>query len=96
MLISAFLIMTLLPLQVTASTVPTLSLDRPIAVVAFVDMARILGLPNLKLRDSKGNRYQKEKIIMQEPMAVIQESSGGMYYSQASLRKAYIQSYVRR
>lgn len=95
-MLSALVFITLLPLHVTASDSPRLMLDRPVSVVAFVDTAKILGFPRLKLRDGNGNRYQPEKTILQEPMAVIQESSGGMYYSQASLRKAYIQSYVKR
>jgi hypothetical protein len=55
-----------------------------------------LGLPKLKLRDGSGNRYLPEKIILQEPLAVIQMSSGGMYFSQSTIRKAYIQSYIKR
>ncbi len=65
-------------------------------VSAVVDCARILGLPKLKLRDSNGNRYQAEKIIMQEPFAILQASSDQMAFNQTGLRKAYIQSYVLR
>ena len=96
MLTSALLLMTLLPLQVSPSATRELALDKPVMVAAVVDCARILGLPMLKLRDGSGNRYLPEKIILQEPLAVIQLSSGGMYFSQSTIRKAYIQSYVKR
>lgn len=95
-MLSALILMTLLPLNVTASNHPRLLLDRPVSVVAFVDAATILGLPKLKLRDDSGNRYQPEKTILQEPLAVLQLHAGVMHYSQMSLRKAYIQSYVRK
>lgn len=96
MLTSALVLMTLLPLQVSPSAAPELGLDKPVIVAAVVDCARILGLPKLKLRDGSGNRYLPEKIILQEPLAVIQMSSGGLYFSQPTIRKAYIQSYIKR
>lgn len=96
MLTSAFVLMTIMPLQISPSSKPTLALDRPLMVAAVVDCARILGLPKLKLRDSNGNRYQAEKIIMQEPLAILQASSGQIAFSQTGARKAYIQSYLRR
>lgn len=96
MLTSTLVLMTLLPLQVNPSATPKLALDKPIMVAAAVDCARILELPKLKLRDGSGNRYLPEKTILQEPLAVIQMSSGDMYFSQSTIRKAYIQSYVKR
>ena len=96
MLTSAFVFMTMLPLQISPSSKPALMLDRPLMVAAVVDCARILGLPKLKLRDSNGNRYQAEKIIMQEPLAILQTSSDQIAFSQIGLRKVYIQSYVKR
>ncbi|QWE25986.1 hypothetical protein [Polynucleobacter sp. AP-Ainpum-60-G11] len=96
MLTSTFVFMTILPLQISPSSKPALVLDRPLIVAAVVDCARILGLPKLKLRDSNGNRYQAEKIIMQEPLAILQTSSDQMAFNQTGLRKAYIQSYVKR
>ena len=92
-MLSALVFMTLLPLNASVSDRPQLLLDRPLSVSAFVDTAKILGLPKLKLRDSNGHRYFPE---MQEPMAIIEVSSGGMYFSQLSVRKAYIQSYMKR
>jgi hypothetical protein len=96
MLTSALVFMTILPLQISPNSKPALLLDRPLMVAAVVDCARILGLPKLKLRDSNGNRYQAEKIIMQEPLAILQISSDQIAFSQTGLRKAYIQSYVKR
>jgi hypothetical protein len=95
-MLSALVFMTLLPLNASVSDRPQLLLDRPLSVSAFVDTAKILGLPKLKLRDSNGHRYFPERILMQEPMAIIEVSSGGMYFSQLSVRKAYIQSYMKR
>ena len=95
MLTSALVFITILPLQISPGGKTALLLDRPLMVAAVVDCARILGLPKLKLRDSKGNLYQAEKIIMQEPLAILQTSSDQIAFSQTGLRKAYIQSYVR-
>ncbi|CAM3813597.1 hypothetical protein [Polynucleobacter arcticus] len=96
MLTSALVFMTILPLQMSPSIKPAHVLDKPLMVAAVVDCARILGLPKLKLRDSNGNRYLAEKIIMQEPLAILQTSSDQIAFSQAGLRKAYIQSYLRK
>ncbi|QWE09841.1 hypothetical protein [Polynucleobacter sp. es-EL-1] len=95
-MISAFVFVTLLPWQVNGLSYPRYPLQKPLLVAAVVDSARIIGLPKLKLRDSRGNRYYAEKTIMQEPIAVIQASSDQMLISRDSLRKTYIQSYVRR
>ena len=96
MLTSALVLITMLPLQVSPSGKNAIPFSRPLAVAVFVDSAKILGLPKFKLRDSSGNRYQPEKTLMQEPMAVLQQNAGALYYSQDSLRKAYIQTYVKR
>ena len=96
MLTSALVIMTILPLQINPGSKLAHVLDRPLMVAAVVDCARILGLPKLKLRDSNSSRYQAEKIIMQEPLAILQTSSDQMAFNQTGLRKVYIQSYVLR
>ena len=96
MLTSALVIITMLPFQVSPSGKNAAPLNQPLAVAVLVDSAKILGLPKFKLRDSNGNRYQPEKTLMQEPMALLQQNAGVLYSSQDSLRKAYIQTYVKR
>ena len=96
MLTSALVLITMLPLQISPSGKSAIPLNRPLAVSVFIDSAKILGLPKFKLRDSSGNRYQPEKTLMQEPMALVLQNAGLLYYEHDSLRKAYIQSYVRR
>jgi hypothetical protein len=86
----------MLPFQVSPSGKNAIPLNQPLTVAVFVDSAKILGLPKFKLRDSSGNRYQPEKTLMQEPMALLQQNAVVLYYSKDSLRKAYIQSYVKR
>lgn len=96
MLTSALVLITLLPLQVSPSGHSTAPLGRPIAVAIFVDAAKILGLPKFRLRDSNGNPYLVDKILLQEPLALIHDSAGVVFPAEMSKRKAYIQSYVRR
>jgi hypothetical protein len=96
MLISALVLITLLPFQVSPSGKSSIPLNRPLAVAAFVDSAKILGLPKFKLRDSNGNPYLPEKILLQEPLAIVHDSAGIIFTSEVNKRKAYIQSYVRR
>lgn len=96
MLTSALVLITILPFQISPSGKNAAPLNRPLAVSAFVDSAKILGLPKLKLRDSNGNRYQPEKTLMQEPMALLLQNAGVVYFSQDGLRKTYIQAYIRR
>lgn len=96
MLTSAFVLMTLLPLQISPLGGRVLSLHRPITVAAFIDTAKILGLPKFRLRDSNGNPYLPDKALLQEPLAVIHESAGIIFVSEVNQRKAYILSYVRR
>jgi len=96
MLISALVLITILPLQVSPRGKNVIPFNRPLAVAVFLDSAKILGLPKFKLRDSSGNRYQPEKILLQEPLAVLQQNAGLINASNENLRKSYIQSYVRR
>ena len=96
MLTSAFVLITILPLQASPAGATPISLNKPLAVATFVDSARILGLPKLKLRDSNGNPYLPEKTLLQEPLANIQDSAGMTLRSDINKRKAYIASYVRR
>jgi len=96
MLTSAFVLMTILPLQASLSGKTAPSLNKPIAVAAFVDSAKILGLPKFKLRDAKGSLYYPHKSMMQEPYALVHQHAGMAIVSEVTLRKAYINSYVRR
>jgi hypothetical protein len=96
MLTSALVIFTMLPIQACPSGQAPTPLNKPLAVAAFIDAARILGLPKFKLRDVKGNPYLSEKTLLQEPLAHIQDSAGITLVSEISKRKAYIASYVRR
>ena len=65
-------------------------------VGSFIDCAKILGLPKFKLRDSNGNPYLADKILLQEPLAIVHDSAGITFSSEINKRKAYILSYVRR
>lgn len=93
-MLSAFVFITLMPLQVSPRGKSTVPLNRPIAVAALVDSARILGLPKFKLRDSNGNPYIKDKALVYEP-SVVHEHAGVDYTKVVNQRKAYILSYVR-
>lgn len=95
-MISALVFITILPLQVSPSGQSAVPLSKPLAVAAFVDSARILGLPKLKLRDSKGNLYSPYRAMMQEPSAIVLQHAGMPMVSDITLRKAYIQTYVKR
>lgn len=96
MLTSALVLITLIPLQVSPSGKSVVSLSTPLAVAAFVDTSKILGLPKFRLRDGNGNPYMPEKTLLQEPLAIVHESVGIIFTSEVNKRKAYIQSYVRR
>ena len=96
MLTSALVLVTLMPLQVSPAGKSPVSLGTPIAVAAFVDSAKILGLPKFKLRDSNGNPYLPDKALLQEPLATIHHHAGVAFPSEVNKRKAYILSYVRR
>jgi len=95
-MLSTLILITFMPLQVSPSGKSTVPISRPLAVAAFVDSARILGLPKLKLRDSNGNIYIAQKAMMQEPLAIVHQHAGMPMVSEVTLRKAYINSYVRR
>ncbi len=95
-MLSTLILITFMPLQVSPSGKSTVPISRPLAVAAFVDSARILGLPKLKLRDSNGNMYIAQKAMMQEPLAIVHQHAGMPMVSEVTLRKAYINSYVRR
>lgn len=96
MLTSALVLITLMPLQVSPGGHSSISLGTPLTVVAFVDAARILGLPKFRLRDSNGNPYQPDKALLQEPLATVYDHAGIVFTSEVNKRKAYIRSYVRR
>ena len=95
-MLSALIFITFMPLQVSPSGNSSVPLSRPLAVAAFVDSAKILGLPKLKLRDAKGNLYSPYKVMMYEPAAIVQQHAGMPMVSDVTVRKAYINSYVRR
>jgi len=93
-MLSALVFVTFLPLQVSPTGKSTLPISKPLTVAAFVDSARILGLPKLRLRDSNGNPYIKDKALLYEP-SVVQEHAGMNFSREMSARKAFILSYVR-
>jgi hypothetical protein len=95
-MLSALVFVTLLPLQVSPTGKSAVPLFKPLAVAAFVDSARILGLPKFKLRDSNGNPYLPDKVLLQEPLATLHDSAGIVFTAEVNKRKAYILSYVRR
>ena len=95
-MLSTLVFVTLMPLQVSPTGQSTVPLSRPLAVAAYVDTAKILGLPKFKLRDSKGNLYSPYKAMMQEPSAIVLQHAGMPMVSDITMRKAYIQSYVKR
>jgi hypothetical protein len=94
-MISSLVLITLLPLQISPSGQSSLPISKPLAVAAFVDAAKILGLPKLRLRDSNGNPYFANKAMLQEPLAIIHHHAGVEFPIEVSRRKSFIQSYVR-
>ena len=94
-MLSALVFITFMPLQVSPTGKSTVPLSRPFAVAAYVDASRILGLPKFKLRDGNGNPYLPDKILLQEPLAIVHDSAGIIFTGEVNKRKAYIQSYVR-
>jgi hypothetical protein len=95
-MLSTLIFITIMPLQVSPSGYSPAPIKRPLTVAAFVDSARIIGLPKFKLRDSKGNMYFPHKAMLQEPSAIVQQHAGIPMVSNVTARKAYINSYVRR
>lgn len=94
-MISSLVFITFMPLQVSPSGNATVPLSKPLAVAAFVDSAKILGLPKFRLRDANGNPYFADKAMRQEPLATIHDQAGIVFTSEVNARKAYIGSYVR-
>jgi hypothetical protein len=95
-MLSSLVFITFMPLQISPSGHIRLPITRPLALAAFVDSARIIGLPRLKLRDSNGRPYLVERTLLQEPLAIVHDSAGVIFPAELNNRKAYIQSYVRR
>ena len=95
-MLSSLVLITLLPLQISPSGQSPLPISKPLAVAAFVDTAKILGLPKFRLRDGKGNPYLPDKALLQEPLATIYDHADIVFVSEVSKRKAYILAYVRR
>ena len=96
MLTSALVVFSLMPLQVSPGGNLAIPLGTPLAVAAFVDTAKILGLPKFRLRDSSGNPYLPDKALLHEPLATVNDHAGIVFTSEVNKRKAYIRSYVRR
>lgn len=95
MLTSALVLITLMPLQVSPTGKSMIPLGTPIAVGVFVDTAKILGFPELRLRDSRGNLYVANKTLLEEPLAIINNQAGITHISALNKRKAHIVSYVK-
>ena len=95
-MISSLVFITLMPLQVSPTGKSVVPISRPLAVAAYVDASKILGLPKFRLRDGNGNPYLPDRALLQEPMAMVYDSAGIIFTSEVNKRKAYIQSYVRR
>jgi len=96
MISSAFLMTVILPLQLSLHSGESHRINHFFMVGSFIDCAKILGLPKFKLRDSNGNPYLADKILLQEPLAIVHDSAGITFSSEINKRKAYILSYVRR
>jgi hypothetical protein len=96
MLTSALLLATILPFEITSKDAIAPSLARPVTVAAFVDSAKILGLPRLKLRDSSGNRYIPNKAMAFEPAALVHQHAGTAVGERISPRRAFIQGYLKK
>ncbi len=96
MIFGVILMTVLLPLQIQVHDHHRHRVNPFFAVGAFVDCAKILGLPKFRLRDSNGNPYLSDRAMTQEPMALVHEGAGIALAGEVSKRKAYILSYVRR
>jgi hypothetical protein len=84
-----------MPLQVSPSGKSMIPLGTPLAVAVFVDTAKILGFPELRLRDSRGNLYVANKTLLEEPLAMISDQAFITHVSTLNKRKAHIVSYVK-
>lgn len=96
MLTSALVLITILPLQVSPGGKNIIPFNRPLAISAFVDSAKILGLPKFKLRNSRGALYLADRIMQQEPLGIVHCSAGFTFPGEVGNRKAYIQVYIQR
>ena len=65
----------LLPAQIATQPGSGAAFEPFFVVGAFVDCAKILGLPKLRLRDKNGNPYLPDKAMSQEPLAQILSSA---------------------
>ena len=95
MLTSALLLATILPFELTPKDAIAPSLARPVTVAAFVDSAKILGLPRLKLREANGNRYIPNKAMLFEPVALVHQQAGTTV-ERVNPRRIFIQGYLKR
>ncbi len=96
MIFGVILMTVLLPLQIQVHDHQRHRVNQFFTVGAFVDCAKILGLPKFRLRDSNGNPYLSDKVIKQESMALVHEGAGIALSGEVGKRKAYIHSYVSR
>ena len=79
-----------MPLQIQPNAGLATTLHKPVAVKAFVDTAKILGLPKFPLRDSHGSLYLPNKVLLQEPFALLQDRAGQSLPVETKPRRAYI------
>jgi len=97
MLTSALILVSLLPLQISSAGRGPMPLNKPLTVAVFLDVAKIIGLPKFKLRDSRGNLYVPDKALLEEPLAIIYANANiPAPDTTMSQRKQYISAYVRR
>lgn len=90
MLSSALLMTILLPAQIATLSPPDTKIKPFFLVGAFVDCAKILGLPRFKLRGHNGNSYIPDKAMQQEPLAQILASANIVVSElEVSKRKKY-------
>ena len=97
MLTGALIMTILLPAQIATHPGSGAAFGPFFVVGAFVDCAKILGLPKFRLRDKNGNPYLQDKAMSQEPLAQILSNANIVVSElEVSRRKKYIQSYVKR
>ncbi len=96
MFASAFLLLTLLPLELSPSGNYAHLIGSSWLVGSVVDGVKILGLPRLHLRDSNGKLYIANQSLMHESAFILNREAGVLMISNQARRKAYINSYVRR
>ena len=94
-MIGALFLITILPLQIEPNAGLATALHKPVAVKTFIDTAKILGLPKFPLRDSHGSLYLPNKVLLQEPFALLQDHAGQSLPVETKPRRAYIVSYIR-